>query len=53
MSALIDAVILSHNHNDHTDGLLGILRENKDIPVYVHKDWDRERLRNCSIECAI
>lgn len=39
--ASIDAVILSHNHNDHTDGLPGILRENRDIPVYIHKDWDR------------
>lgn len=39
--ASIDAVILSHNHNDHTDGLPGILRENEDIPVYIHKDWDR------------
>ncbi len=37
----IDAVILSHNHNDHTDGLPGILKENHNVPVYVHKDWDK------------
>jgi len=36
----IDAIILSHNHNDHTDGLPGILRENDNIPIYVNKDWE-------------
>ncbi len=36
----LDAILLSHNHNDHTDGLPGILKENDDIPVYVNKDWD-------------
>ncbi len=36
----LDAVILSHNHYDHTDGLSEILNENKKIPVYIHKDWD-------------
>ncbi|MHA1294005.1 MAG: MBL fold metallo-hydrolase [Promethearchaeota archaeon] len=37
----LDAVILSHNHFDHTNGLPGILAINKNIPVYVHKDWNR------------
>jgi 7,8-dihydropterin-6-yl-methyl-4-(beta-D-ribofuranosyl)aminobenzene 5'-phosphate synthase len=37
----LKAVILSHNHYDHTGGLPGILAENPDIPVYVHRDWDR------------
>ena len=36
----IDAIILSHNHNDHTDGLPGILRENENIPIYVNKYWE-------------
>lgn len=36
----IDSVILSHNHFDHTDGLPGIIKENKDVPVYVHKHWN-------------
>jgi len=36
----LDCVILSHNHYDHTDGLPGIIKENKDIPVYVHHLWD-------------
>ncbi len=36
----LDAVILSHNHDDHTDGLPGILRAKEDIPIYIHKDWD-------------
>ncbi len=35
----LDAVILSHNHYDHTNGILGILRENPKIPVYAHKYW--------------
>ncbi|MBD3253882.1 MAG: MBL fold metallo-hydrolase [Candidatus Lokiarchaeota archaeon] len=38
--ASIDGIILSHNHYDHTDGLVGILRDSSDVPVYVHKDWD-------------
>jgi 7,8-dihydropterin-6-yl-methyl-4-(beta-D-ribofuranosyl)aminobenzene 5'-phosphate synthase len=37
----LDAVILSHNHYDHTDGLPGILNENPNVPVYIHKDWDK------------
>lgn len=37
----IDAVILSHNHYDHTDGLPGILKENNNVPVYIHKDWHK------------
>jgi 7,8-dihydropterin-6-yl-methyl-4-(beta-D-ribofuranosyl)aminobenzene 5'-phosphate synthase len=37
----LNAVILSHNHFDHTDGLPGLLEENPELPVYVHEDWDR------------
>lgn len=37
----LDAVILSHNHYDHTDGLPYILEQNVNIPVYVHKDWEK------------
>jgi 7,8-dihydropterin-6-yl-methyl-4-(beta-D-ribofuranosyl)aminobenzene 5'-phosphate synthase len=36
----LDCVILSHNHYDHTDGLPGIIKENDEIPIYVHKEWD-------------
>ena len=37
----INAVILSHNHYDHTNGLSGILKDNPDVPVYVHKYWKK------------
>jgi 7,8-dihydropterin-6-yl-methyl-4-(beta-D-ribofuranosyl)aminobenzene 5'-phosphate synthase len=36
----IDAVILSHNHYDHANGLSAIMRDNPNIPVYVHKYWN-------------
>lgn len=36
----IDAVILSHNHYDHTNGLSGIIKNNNNVPVYVHRYWN-------------
>ncbi len=36
----LDAVILSHDHFNHTDGSAGILDRHPDVPVYVHRDWD-------------
>ncbi|MFX0069916.1 MAG: MBL fold metallo-hydrolase [Candidatus Hermodarchaeota archaeon] len=36
----LDAIILSHNHNDHTNGIIGILKVNDNIPIFVHKDWN-------------
>ena len=36
----IDAVILSHNHYDHANGLSAITRDNPKVPVYVHKYWN-------------
>ncbi|MBN1409762.1 MAG: MBL fold metallo-hydrolase [Spirochaetales bacterium] len=35
-----DAVILSHNHNDHTDGLPVVLNKNSKLPVYIHNQWE-------------
>ena len=39
-SSEIDAVILSHNHYDHVNGLSAIMKNNTDVPVYVHKFWN-------------
>ena len=36
----INAVILSHNHYDHANGLSVITRGNPNVPVYVHKYWN-------------
>lgn len=35
----IDAIILSHNHYDHTNGLTAITDNNADLPIYVHRFW--------------
>jgi len=37
----LDAIILSHNHYDHTNGINSILSKNEDIPIYVHKFWSK------------
>lgn len=37
----ISAIFLSHNHNDHCNGLPAILQDNPNIPIYVNKDWDK------------
>jgi len=36
----IDAVILSHNHYDHINGLSVIIRDNREVPIYIHKYWN-------------
>jgi len=33
--SMIDAVVLSHNHNDHIGGLYGLLEDNHDVIVYL------------------
>lgn len=40
-AASLDAVILSHNHNDHSDGLPVVLEHNPDVPVYIHSLWEQ------------
>jgi len=44
----IDALILSHAHNDHTGGLAGLLEQVRGIPLYAHPDLFRERFRKAS-----
>ncbi|HMB01817.1 MAG TPA: MBL fold metallo-hydrolase [Spirochaetota bacterium] len=41
-AADINAVILSHNHNDHTNGLEAVLQENTSVPVYIHSRWEKK-----------
>jgi 7,8-dihydropterin-6-yl-methyl-4-(beta-D-ribofuranosyl)aminobenzene 5'-phosphate synthase len=41
----IEAVILSHGHNDHTGGLAALLGRAPGLPVYAHPDLFRERFR--------
>jgi 7,8-dihydropterin-6-yl-methyl-4-(beta-D-ribofuranosyl)aminobenzene 5'-phosphate synthase len=39
----IDAVVLSHGHNDHTGGLMKLLRQTGPRPVYAHPGIFSER----------
>jgi 7,8-dihydropterin-6-yl-methyl-4-(beta-D-ribofuranosyl)aminobenzene 5'-phosphate synthase len=39
----IGAIVLSHAHNDHTGGLLGVLPRSPGLPVYAHPDLFRPR----------
>lgn len=36
----LSAVILSHDHFDHSGGLGWVLEKNHGVPVYVHGRWD-------------
>ena len=34
----VDAVVISHGHNDHTGGLLDFFKLNENAPVYLKKE---------------
>ena len=34
----VDAVIISHGHYDHTEGMETFCRINKKAPIYIHKN---------------
>ncbi len=37
--SVVDYIVLSHNHYDHTGGLLGLLKEmKKSVPIFAHPD---------------
>jgi 7,8-dihydropterin-6-yl-methyl-4-(beta-D-ribofuranosyl)aminobenzene 5'-phosphate synthase len=36
----LSAIILSHNHYDHTNGLRAVMIKNSKVPIYVHKYWN-------------
>ena len=38
----LNAIILSHNHYDHTDGISAITDKYPSIPIFVHKYWNRK-----------
>ena len=41
----IEALIISHAHNDHTGGLPTLLEQVSGLPLYAHPDLFRERFR--------
>lgn len=35
----VDYIVISHNHYDHTGGLIGLMKEiNKEIPIFAHPE---------------
>jgi 7,8-dihydropterin-6-yl-methyl-4-(beta-D-ribofuranosyl)aminobenzene 5'-phosphate synthase len=49
----IDIVVLSHNHDDHTGGLMDLLARNRDVKVYLPKSFPaafKERVTQAGAE---
>jgi 7,8-dihydropterin-6-yl-methyl-4-(beta-D-ribofuranosyl)aminobenzene 5'-phosphate synthase len=41
----VDAIVISHNHGDHTGGLLRVLELVKDVPVYLPHSFPYDFIR--------
>lgn len=46
----VDLIVLSHEHGDHTGGLLSVLKKKKNLPVYVPASFSRRFVH--SVEAA-
>ncbi|WP_031516341.1 MBL fold metallo-hydrolase [Desulfofalx alkaliphila] len=57
----LNAIALSHGHDDHTGGLLGVLRKTGPIDVYAHPEIFKEKYKSmahnsyqcCGVPCSL
>ena len=49
----IDIVVLSHIHDDHVGGLMGFLKQNSDVTVYVPQSFPEDFKRRAEAQGAV